>query len=959
MEAVEELDIDVEGDVAAAAQMGNYDDPSSSVLQDHYLDSTWRTDMGLPWSLDNTISEENKAAIEKMLLEEEYYLSSKSLPEKLWQELKESDKKCTKSPHKKEAKLTLRSPPKSATGSLKWTTEEKELFEQGLTKFGRRWTKISMMIGSRNVLQVKSYARQYFKNKAKTDGPEKVEQRGPYVSIPVPSSNEDDEGKTVAWAATLLRGRADPNLNAVKIEKLSDDEEVDITDEMDELLSHIPQQESGKCELFDTPKSPSTQSNWTVSALDSEEHTPTALLLTAKCSPKAEESPETPETVVLSSENNSHDPLKPENEGGDEVRTPDWFSCPELCGEQRNYDDPSSSVLQDHYLDSTWRTDMGLPWSLDNTISEENKAAIEKMLLEEEYYLSSKSLPEKLWQELKESDKKCTKSPHKKEAKLTLRSPPKSATGSLKWTTEEKELFEQGLTKFGRRWTKISMMIGSRNVLQVKSYARQYFKNKAKTDGPEKVEQRGPYVSIPVPSSNEDDEGKTVAWAATLLRGRADPNLNAVKIEKLSDDEEVDITDEMDELLSHIPQQESGKCELFDTPKSPSTQSNWTVSALDSEEHTPTALLLTAKCSPKAEESPETPETVVLSSENNSHDPLKPENEGGDEVRTPDWFSCPELCGEQRDFSENNILVHPSEHLEEDGHMNAEELKPPDQEVEIDRNVISEEEKQAIPEFFVGRQAKTPERYLKIRNYILDQWERSKPKYLNKTSVRPGLKNCGDVNCIGRIHTYLELIGAINFGCEQAVYNRPQTTDKMRPREGKDAIDAYQLVQRLQSMRTRRRRVRDPWGNWCDAKDLEGQTFEHLSAEELAKRREDEKFKVPKATKGQRHTKSSFDPFQLIPCCSFTEEKPEPFQVRVTAEALLIPMDKIFHRDSDLTCLQKLLECMRKTLDSVANSFIAEEFLAQLENLFLSTYKNEEWNDAAEENTTCPNDLPI
>lgn len=40
-----------------------------------------------------------------------------------------------------------------------------------------------------------------------------------------------------------------------------------------------------------------------------------------------------------------------------------------------------------------------------------------------------------------------------------------------------------------------------------------------------------------------------------------------------------------------------------------------------------------------------------------------------------------------------------------------------------------------------------------------------KPRYLNKTSVRPGLKNCGDVNCIGRIHTYLELVGAINFNC--------------------------------------------------------------------------------------------------------------------------------------------------------------------------------------------------
>jgi len=37
--------------------------------------------------------------------------------------------------------------------------------------------------------------------------------------------------------------------------------------------------------------------------------------------------------------------------------------------------------------------------------------------------------------------------------------------------------------------------------------------------------------------------------------------------------------------------------------------------------------------------------------------------------------------------------------------------------------------------------------------------------YVTKTSVRTGLKNCGDVNCIGRIHAYLEQIGAINFGC--------------------------------------------------------------------------------------------------------------------------------------------------------------------------------------------------
>jgi len=69
--------------------------------------------------------------------------------------------------------LRAHSPTKTASYSVKWKIEEKELFEQGLAKFGRRWTKIAKLIGSRTVLQVKSYARQYFKNKVKLDGPEK------------------------------------------------------------------------------------------------------------------------------------------------------------------------------------------------------------------------------------------------------------------------------------------------------------------------------------------------------------------------------------------------------------------------------------------------------------------------------------------------------------------------------------------------------------------------------------------------------------------------------------------------------------------------------------------------------------------------------------------------------------------------------------------------------------------
>ncbi|NWS71198.1 MYSM1 deubiquitinase, partial [Crotophaga sulcirostris] len=380
-----------------------------------------------------------------------------------------------------------------------------------------------------------------------------------------------------------------------------------------------------------------------------------------------------------------------------------------------------------------------------------------------------------------------------------------------------------------RRWTKIAKLIGSRTVLQVKSYARQYFKNKAKNDDSQKEEQSQCGSSLPI-----EDGIRLAAWSSGNLRGRADPNLNAVKIEKLSDDEEVDITDDMDELLSPTFQQETGKCELSVISKGPGKETKGMERVFSSVGHGSAISLHKEDPQPTTQD---TVDALVFPSVATTCS----QHLNGDNSVNLDYQQCNNFIEkaeqgrlitslgtrqatdrepneEQRDLADNGLLFPSSCQVDEDHQEEAEELKPPDQEVEVDRSIILEEEKQAIPEFFEGRQAKTPERYLKIRNYILDQWERCKPKYLNKTSVRPGLKNCGDVNCIGRIHTYLELIGAINFGCEQAVYNRPQPADKTRSKEGKDTVEAYQLAQRLQSMRTRRRRVRDPWGNWCDAK---------------------------------------------------------------------------------------------------------------------------------------------
>ncbi|XP_036300145.1 deubiquitinase MYSM1 isoform X5 [Pipistrellus kuhlii] len=735
-----------------------------------------------------------------------------------------------------------------------------------------------------------------------------------------------------------------------------------------------------------------------------------------------------------------------------------------------NYEN-TASILQDHYLDSSWRTENGLiPWTLDSTISEENRAVIEKMLLEEEYYLSKKSLPEKFWLDQKEDDKKYMKS-LQKTAKIMVQSPTKPASFSVKWTIEEKELFEQGLAKFGRRWTKIAKLIGSRTILQVKSYARQYFKNKVKLDGPEKeVSNQKNSSDFQVKSEDES----TKSWTPSSLRGRADPNLNAVKIEKLSDDEEVDITDEADELTSQAPQENPSSDILLDIPNSKSNEtyqgecitsdsqedpiSKSSKEYLQNPKHIEMETLSSSRIKFWTEKESTSDEKSVELNDQKCNKLMKncDKHNGNGIVDDTRLLPSPEPCEVQKDLSDHETLFHSCQMEEE--HHEEEELKPPEQEVEIDRNIIQEEEKQAIPEFFEGRQAKTPERYLKIRNYILDQWEICKPKYLNKTSVRPGLKNCGDVNCIGRIHTYLELIGAINFGCEQAVYNRPQPVDKVRIRDRKDTVEAYQLAQRLQSMRTRRRRVRDPWGNWCDAKDLEGQTFEHahVSMAEvigLLGGRYSEIDKIVEVCAaepcnslstglqcemdpvsqtqasealavrgysviGWYHSHPAFDPnpslrdidtqakyqsyfsrggakfigmivspynrnnplpYSQITCLVISDEispdgsyrVPYKFEVQQMLEEpqwglvfektrwiiekyrlshSSVPMDKIFRRDSDLTCLQKLLECLRKTLSKVTNCFIAEEFLTQIEDLFLSSYKSKQENEVGEDN---------
>ena len=260
--------------------------------------------------------------------------------------------------------------------------------------------------------------------------------------------------------------------------------------------------------------------------------------------------------------------------------------------------------------------------------------------------------------------------------------------------------------------------------------------NKVKLDGPEK---KTPNQKNSGDLQTQSEDESTLPWAPSGLRGRADPNLNAVKIEKLSDDEEVDITDEADEMTSQAPQENPSSDLLFDIPNSKShgaCQGEFITSAtrddsisksskeyLQNLKHGEVETLSSSGITVCTEKQSTSDKKSVELNDQKSNKQVKScdKHDGNGTVDDTGLLPSPEPCEVHRDLSDNEVLFQSYCQVEEE-HHEEEELKPPEQEVEIDRNIIQEEEKQAIPEFFEGRQAKTPERYLKIRNYILDQW---------------------------------------------------------------------------------------------------------------------------------------------------------------------------------------------------------------------------------------------
>ncbi|KAJ2755206.1 hypothetical protein GGI19_001830 [Coemansia pectinata] len=231
---------------------------------------------------------------------------------------------------------------------------------------------------------------------------------------------------------------------------------------------------------------------------------------------------------------------------------------------------------------------------------------------------------------------------------------------------------------------------------------------------------------------------------------------------------------------------------------------------------------------------------------------------------------------------------------------------------ELDFATVCDVERQACREFFAGKANKTPERYMMIRNYMVEAWHAAQPLYLTKIKARAGLRNCGDVNAIGRIHTFLEHARIINVGAERSSRrSQPAKSTRRRVQSARDSDDeapddddddeAWNVPRGVAAMTGRRRRVRDEGGNWVYEDEYYGG---HVISHDVIERHADDadyscsdgsdNDDGPARKRRRNHKQNGMryqvhSEFRLVPCRSFdAEEAPRPFTVEISAAALAL-----------------------------------------------------------------------
>jgi hypothetical protein len=435
--------------------------------------------------------------------------------------------------------------------------------------------------------------------------------------------------------------------------------------------------------------------------------------------------------------------------------------------------------------------------------------------------------------------------------------------GALDWSEAEIVSFEEGLVLFGRpQWKHIAQHVKSRNVHQIKAYAKQYFSERGKdyvppiteerlqylidqfhSNKPQKAkpgrkpkkpqeqqhhtsslpqQQQRPQTSTSTSSSSAatvaapqptPKRGKTVAADGTIVSRRVgsgevivlnaeeedeeeivdidvdsehasidDDILDGPDADEEDEDEDINllINDQDDDDDSNLEAEYAASQANYDEGGDTSDESDDTESsssegvyfAISTDPSHPRAVIVSTKREPSSTSSSSSsmgPQKlkVKFKKEEDAFPPMAPLDFG---VTGFDMTASDDSIGAQTVVSAAAAAAN---------HFFAQEWLeditiPPQAPLEINEDEIRDIEIRANAEFFEGNSVKTPERYLRIRNHIIRASHPNRDRYVTKTSVRRGLRDCGDVNAIGRIHQFLELIGAINFNLEAPASCRKQ-----------------------------------------------------------------------------------------------------------------------------------------------------------------------------------------
>ncbi|XP_071836334.1 deubiquitinase MYSM1-like isoform X2 [Apostichopus japonicus] len=645
-------------------------------------------------------------------------------------------------------------------------------------------------------------------------------------------------------------------------------------------------------------------------------------------------------------------------------------------------DTPSSSSSTWYKSEPRQYSQIEMPKDLDP----ESQKLIEKMLREERKYVFGRA-----------DRKMVAKQPEKIIPKLR----DDKVSHKQRWTEEERKLFLDAVKQYGHRWKKIAEVIGTRTPQQVKSFSR-YVSLKG-LDGqdqnlvgvPKHLDKgKMPVRAVTRPDENEDKQGNSGEQVKIKSSTESDED---EEIDILNDSEEENSADDANFVAASSDQiltnhgKVSGRQVVGEQPRTAdddedgeifvvgTLQSNVEevdrarseVGDLKLDDTIPAA----SKCKEyseveMAEAGPKEMEATLSSGKSidtKVESPL-PEQE---KITCKESRLDEEEEGEEED-EEEELVNFMDDAVSPEGdrslfiadkmwssHENSVSPAQSNQGIILDRNVITEEERLIHGRFFMDygkRKADNPERYLLIRNTILDKWESSKPRYVTKAVIRNSIGKC-DVNSIGSIHDYLEQIGAINYinQEEQKIdiseitedekslnpdfflpMDRPRTKtpekylkirnffvnlwESSKPayisktiirgsmRNYGDVTTISRIHKNLEELGLINVGVENPYKNILSKRNKETLTkrkeLPTCSAARKSQRsclkqdkKEEDDIPVPEPKRPKKAPKARYDPFKLLECRHFNESNPAPFAVTIEADALAL-MDLHAHLSS-------------------------------------------------------------